>query len=82
MSVAALAGPDESTVGGFLTLCLIYAFMTPFGWGALIVIIYLICSLGSKATKTIASTDYSEMKEDEKEVLMKEEFRNYTKSLK
>ena len=75
MSVVAMAAPDENTLGGFLFWCTVYAFMTPFGWGALLVLIYVIVTMIKKASKTVAATDYSLMKEEDKEVLMKQELR-------
>ena len=82
MSVAAMAAPDENTLGGFIFWCTVYAFMTPFGWGALIVLIYVIVTMTKKASQTVASTDYSLMKEEEKEVLMKQELRTAYRDLR
>ena len=56
---------------GFLVL----AFLTPFGWGALLIIIYLFFKLGFKATKAVVTADYSEMPSEEKEITMKRELR-------
>ena len=38
------------------------AFVTPFGWGAMFVIGYLIVTMSVKGGKKLATTDYSEMK--------------------
>jgi len=67
----AFAGEYDMSFGYFCKCMLFLAFVTPFGWGAMFVIGYLIVTMSSKGMQKVNATDYSELKVEEKEVLTK-----------
>lgn len=67
---------DATTMESFQQLLMalfILAFLTPFGWGVLALIIYGLCVAGVKGAKKVATTDFSEIPAYEKRDILLEE---------
>jgi len=66
---------DAMTIGYLFKCCVFLLFVTPFGWGAMFIVGYLIVSMSAKGVKKVATTDYSPVKTEDKEILVKQGLR-------
>jgi hypothetical protein len=79
--MAGSAMAETDLVKAFIFLALV----TPFGWGAAFIIIYLLVKALISGTKKIATADHSELSAPEKEVTLKQSMREaylYARSVK
>jgi len=70
MALEPLPRPEDMTwfenLKDLLYWSLVYAFLTPIGWGVLVLLIVGLFKLVGHAISTVANTDYSRMTEDDK----------------
>lgn len=77
-----LPSDTEGSFADIIRALFLLAFLTPFGWAGMIIVVVLIVQGLCKAGKHVATTDYSQMPEEDKENIKATELREVFKSFK